>query len=70
MNLSYLHVVWGGDCPQIEIHSASLNQIPCNIRDNQVVYGFDLKENQEYILEYKIVNDEKLAVEVELDEIG
>lgn len=60
----------GGDRPQIEILSASLNQIPCNIRDNQVVYGFDLKENQEYILEYKIVNDEKLAVEVELDEIG
>ena len=49
--------------------SASLNQVPCNIRDNQVVYGFDLKENQEYVLEYKIANDEKLAVEVELDEI-
>ena len=59
----------GGDRPQLEILSASLNQVPCNIRDNQVVYGFDLKENQEYVLEYKIANDEKLAVEVELDEI-
>ena len=59
----------GGDRPQLEILSASLNKVACNIRHNQVVHGFDLKENQEYVLEYKIANDEKLAVEVELDEI-
>lgn len=59
----------GSDRPQLNILSASLNNNPCNIRNNQVIYGFDLEENQEYILEYKIANDEKLAVEVELDEI-
>lgn len=58
----------GSDRPQLDILSASLNKVPCNIRNNQVIYGFDLEENQEYILEYKIANDEKLAVEVELDE--
>lgn len=59
----------GSDRPQLDILSASLNNNPCNIRNNQVIYGFDLEEKQEYILEYKIANDEKLAVEVELDEI-
>ena len=59
----------GSDRPQLDILSASLNNNPCNIRNNQVIYGFDLEENQEYILKYKIATDEKLAVEVELDEI-